>query len=127
MDEDDSEQDGQDLTKPHREDLCSRCKQLGRRCTVEEDDELVDGIDGLSLNQNDSDQYDSDQYYQSSDEYDQTSDEYDQASYDYDQIDSDESQSDYDPYGPYYDSDQDLYYDSDQYENSFADQYWLYK
>ena len=63
----------------------------------------MDGIDGLSLNQYDSDQCDSDEYDQTSDEYYQTSDEYDE-------IDSDESQYDEDPYNPYYDSDQDLYY-----------------
>lgn len=88
------------MNKPHRQDLCSRCKQLGRRCTEDDYDDLVDVMDGLNLNQYDSDQYDSD-------EYDHTSDEYDQSSEEYYQTDSDEYQSDEDEYVQY-----DSYYGS---------------
>ena len=65
-DEEDSEQDGQDLTKPHRQDLCSRCKQLGRRCTEEDPDDLADVMDKLNLNRSynpyEYDPYDYDSY-----------------------------------------------------------------
>ena len=60
-DEDDSDQDGQDFTRPHRQDLCSRCKQLGRRCTEVDSDDLAVVMNNLSLNQYDQ-YYDSDPY-----------------------------------------------------------------
>ena len=62
----------------------------------------MDGIDGLSLNRSNLNQYDNAENNQTSDEYDQTSDEYDQT-------DSDGNQSDEDQfyYSDPYDS---LYY-----------------
>ena len=85
---------------------------MGRRCTEENYDDLVDVMDGLNLNQYDSDQY-------NSDEYDQTSDKYDQSSDEYEQTDSDENESDEDENIQYYYPDQDLYFGSDNpYESS---------